>query len=583
MTSRTSSKSRAARGSSSQTHEKTNSTDKKRKKSVNPKSNPQQNQDSSISSPDRNTNLGCNQITPNSGRTKKNQRTENNEDKNEATFSIGVSDKNATKKKGRNQFRSQRSKKDGKKNNQQIHEPPIIKNTAKSLDSNLFVAQGKIYRYVESSPKPLQLEDVLANDDPSPRNICALSKRFFKNAMKIDLSGGEKEELIPADDDIELQLKNIVLKNEEPTEEELEYLKLIMDVQNTKKNIIFDKAMNGFRNALIRSIFKIEEKEIKVLKNVSSCKYFLNYDGADGSGAEETKEEIGENDTNSESKKHVLLEQNNNNLTLAVKTMLKINSDGENRDQLSMEIDSTSNNRKSKSKKKEVQRANYLREQSIHFDYYQQKNSFEGENKEKFKELSSNYRKEWANGPFKIYDLPNLDQSASKEEKKLVEKQKSGSIVDASTKQLVRSLSKTELANKPLEKISQTEWRTYVKFIFTTRSDMSIHQKAQFFCFKLAKTSPEFFKGWDYNTARIYENSNCCWSVLWFEANRYLGSNWVIEHKEILGPDPSKKRKQKKKVAIACEVEIQQSKGGMYVFSNKKLKEPKQDPVLAAQ
>ena len=72
MTSRTSSKSRAARGSSSQTHEKTNSTDKKRKKSVTPKSNPQKHQDSSISSPGRNTNLGCNQITPNSGRTKKN-------------------------------------------------------------------------------------------------------------------------------------------------------------------------------------------------------------------------------------------------------------------------------------------------------------------------------------------------------------------------------------------------------------------------------------------------------------------------------------------------------------------------------
>lgn len=30
--------------------------------------------------------------------------------------------------------------------------------------------------------------------------------------MKIDLSGGEKQELIPADDAIELHLKKIVLK-----------------------------------------------------------------------------------------------------------------------------------------------------------------------------------------------------------------------------------------------------------------------------------------------------------------------------------------------------------------------------------
>ena len=120
--------------------------------------------------------------------------------------------------------------------------------------------------------------------------------------------------------------------------------------------------MNGFRDALIRRIFKIEEKQIKVLKNVSSRKYLLDYDGADGNDSEELKEEIDENDINSEPNKHVLLEQNNknNDLTLAVKTMLNINGDDENRDQVSMEIDSTSNNRKSRSKKKQVQRANHI-------------------------------------------------------------------------------------------------------------------------------------------------------------------------------------------------------------------------------
>ena len=79
-------------------------------------------QDSSTLSPGRNNNLGCNQIKPNSGRTKKTQRTENNEDKNEGTFSIGIGDKNALKKKGRNQTQLQWLKKDGKKDDtQQIH------------------------------------------------------------------------------------------------------------------------------------------------------------------------------------------------------------------------------------------------------------------------------------------------------------------------------------------------------------------------------------------------------------------------------------------------------------------------------
>ena len=35
-----------------------------------------------------------------------------------------------------------------------------------------------------------------------------------------------------------------------------------MDVQNMDKNIVIDKATNGFRDALIRIIFKIKENKI---------------------------------------------------------------------------------------------------------------------------------------------------------------------------------------------------------------------------------------------------------------------------------------------------------------------------------
>ena len=42
-------------------------------------------------------------------------------------------------------------------------------------------------------------------------------------------------------------------------EEELEIIKLVMDVQHTG-NIVFNKLSNGFKDALIRSIFKIKEK-----------------------------------------------------------------------------------------------------------------------------------------------------------------------------------------------------------------------------------------------------------------------------------------------------------------------------------
>ena len=60
----------------------------------------------------------------------------------------------------------------------------------------------------------------------------------------------------------------------------------------------------------------------------------------------------------------------------------------------------------------------------IHYEYYQQKNGFEGENSNKFSELTVNKRKESKHGPFKIYDPPNLDQPASKEEIKLAEIEK---------------------------------------------------------------------------------------------------------------------------------------------------------------
>ena len=57
--------------------------------------------------------------------------------------------------------------------------------------------------------------------------------------MKIDFSGGEKQELIPADNVIESHLEKIVLKNDNLTEEELEFLKIIMDVQHTEKKYYF--------------------------------------------------------------------------------------------------------------------------------------------------------------------------------------------------------------------------------------------------------------------------------------------------------------------------------------------------------
>ena len=113
--------------------------------------------------------------------------------------------------------------------------------------------------------------------------------------------------------------------------------------------------MNGFRDALIRRIFKIEEKQIKVLKNVSSRKYLLDYDGADGNDSEELKEEIDENDDNPESRQLVLSDGNNkpNGLTLDVKKILNSNGDDKKRNQLSMETDSSSKNHKSRSKKKQ--------------------------------------------------------------------------------------------------------------------------------------------------------------------------------------------------------------------------------------
>ena len=86
-----------------------------------------------------------------------------------------------------------------------------------------------------------------------------------------------------------------------------------------------------------------------------------------------------------------------------------------------METDSSSNNHKNRSKKKQVQHANQLQKESIHFEYYQQKNGFEGENLNKLSELAENKRKKTKHGPFKTYDYPNLDQLASKEERNLAE------------------------------------------------------------------------------------------------------------------------------------------------------------------
>ena len=139
------------------------------------------------------------------------------------------------------------------------------------------------------------------------------------------------------------------------------------------------------------------------------------------------------------------------------------------------------------------------------------------------------------------------------------------------------------MEGKHLKDISKLEWRGYISHIFESRKNLCLHQKAQFFCIRLAKTSPEFFKGWDYNTARIYDNQNCNWSLIWSEANRFLGAHWEIKEKQLLGPDPSLKNKPKKKVAIADKVEVQQSRGGMYVISTKDVKHQKQDNEVVFQ
>ena len=108
MTVRNEPNNKAARGaSSSKTFKSNNASEKKRKKIEKSKNNLQKkHQDSSIQSPSRdNESLGCNQVTPTSGRTKKHLRIENNENKSEGGFSMGIGDNNGSKKKGTSQSR----------------------------------------------------------------------------------------------------------------------------------------------------------------------------------------------------------------------------------------------------------------------------------------------------------------------------------------------------------------------------------------------------------------------------------------------------------------------------------------------
>ena len=162
--------------------------------------------------------------------------------------------------------------------------------------------------------------------------------------------------------------------------------------------------------------------------------------------------------------------------------------------------------------------------------------------------LSLNTRTARKFGAFKIYDLPEVEETSTKEEEKLADRAKFNSIVDASNKMLLPSLEKTNLKGKNLKDISTQEWRGYFRYICESRQDLQFHQKAKFFFIKLVKTSPEFFKGWNFNTARIYDDQFCNWSLIWSEANKFFGSHWEIKEKQNLSPDPSRKNKQKKKL-----------------------------------
>ena len=101
--------------------------------------------------------------------------------------------------------------------------------------------------------------------------------------MKVNMSNGEKQELLPKDDKIVANLERIVLKDES-SEEELKILKLIMDVQNTDKEVIDGNSLNIFRNSLIRCIYKIKEKGVMVLETPLTSTA-LDYSKAPSSGS----------------------------------------------------------------------------------------------------------------------------------------------------------------------------------------------------------------------------------------------------------------------------------------------------------
>ena len=85
-------------------------------------------------------------------------------------------------------------------------------------------------------------------------------KKVYK-WLGVDFSNGEKKEILPTSDEVYKALENLI-KKELVEGDEIEILKMIMDVQNSEQDQL--RTGNIFKQCLIHCIFKLKGNGIKV-------------------------------------------------------------------------------------------------------------------------------------------------------------------------------------------------------------------------------------------------------------------------------------------------------------------------------
>ena len=137
-----------------------------------------------------------------------------------------------------------------------------------------------------------------------------------------------------------------------------------------------------------------------------------------------------------------------------------------------------------------MENANRKQKEEITYDYHKQR-SFAGKKPELFKLIDEEAGKKY--GEFIRYKTKNNGKG------------KEDCMLFAAKNFLFPSMKELGVAGT-LDTITSEAWKIYLDVIFGESKNKASYKKAKIFALRLEKTSPEIFRTWDYQTAKLFKS-----------------------------------------------------------------------------